>query len=319
VKRGMLAMSNLGTVSQSRGEWDDARETYAELEKIADRVGNEALYSTVATNQAAIELSTGTLEAARTLQQRALEVATEAGQQDKQIHAILNRGRIALLSGDLEAATTDATDGTDLARANDFRHLEVGGCMLHGRIARERGDLEEAVDTHREARAVAVSLGSDWHLALTETSLGWSLLQTGAVEAALEVVGSATDRLAEGYHVDHLNLTVARGAAHRIRAAEASDAYRSGSESDPTTVEEDRQRARTAFERVLEAGSKARTETVLRCHRELGHLERDEGEIEAARRQYRKGLERANTSGMGLYQRQFETTLDTLEAAVEES
>ena len=254
-----LYLNNIGAVAYEAGQYDEAREAWAEALVIRERaLGPE--HPKVAgslNNLGVVAIAEGEYERARTYHQRALEIWTNAhgGEHPQTSYSLNHLGRVALEQG----RYVDARELYERAlaireRALGPAHTLVADTLANlGSLAEREGDPTRALEFHTRAVAIyEAALGPDHpRAANASTDRANVLLELGRAD---EAIAALERSLGIQRHVERDPTQLAKT---RFTLARALDALDAPDSPDPARAHDLAVLARQAY---VDAGRKSARE-----------------------------------------------------------
>lgn len=219
-------LNNLGNIYAVRGEVRRARDTWEEAGRYAEEGEIPLLVTLTRHNLAQLAMRRGRLPQARELLDMASRGAAEIGIPRLSAMVRLAEGELEHLAGRTTKAEKLYSEVSDLAKRADDQFVEALLWVRTAKLDNDRGDYQQA--WQRASVAVEFFQGSDefQELAAARGELVEALLGRGEIEAAAQVLRTATPKAGEEnldvvalYHLMRASYAVTRGESEKARTA----------------------------------------------------------------------------------------------------
>ncbi|WP_254861672.1 ATP-binding protein [Halovivax gelatinilyticus] len=288
-----LAKANLALYALRRGEWERSREFFEGVEEIARRVDDRQSLSIAVWLDNSIELEVGHVDDAIVGFERALEIVRETEANHRIALYEWGIAQANFLAGNFDRTIDHIERAVDIATEHEYTRI-LGACKsVRGSVERERGEVERAITLQREAVILVADVDDEHVLPLRQMRLARTLCRAGETEEALELARAASEGCPDGDALMSVKIEATNGAA-QLAAGEYDTA---------------RETLESAVERARGLSNEARLYAL--C--ELGRLEIEVGNDDAARGRLEEGLRLVEESGIAVYAPRLEELLATVE------
>ena len=179
-----------------RGEFDRARELYAELLELARARGDAEGIARGLSDLGTVAAAIGDLERAAELLQESVDAFQELGEHGRAALALGNLGHVAFQRGDYTRAVEATLEALATERANGDGPRAVVSLYNLGSYALDQGDVDEARRWLGECFPLALELGYREVLAYALTALVMLALAEGDDARGAELAGTTDELLA---------------------------------------------------------------------------------------------------------------------------
>ncbi len=185
------ALNGLGLLALTARDHPRAREIFAEVIRVAERLGDHHNISVTRLNQAVVEANSGHFVEARDLGEEALALCRRAHNRSSEVLSLLLLGNIHGAWGEWERAEAYRKEAEEIAHRVAFRAGLAYAWRDRSTWHRRRGEIDEAIRWGERSTAYFLETGMHEKLPMAAYHYALALVDGGEVDRAVDVLQKA--------------------------------------------------------------------------------------------------------------------------------
>jgi tetratricopeptide (TPR) repeat protein len=178
-------MHQLGLISESRGNYDQAVSWYRKSLEINEALGNRAGMAGSYHQLGMVAQRRGDYDQALSLYQKSLEINEEVGNRSGMASSYHQLGMVAEFRGDYDQALSWYQKSLEIEEELGNRAGMASSYHQLGIVAQHRGDYDQALSWYQKSLEIKEEIGERRGMAATISQIGVMLTETGSPEEAL--------------------------------------------------------------------------------------------------------------------------------------